>query len=213
MSISVVVNTAALGAQSGDVLSSGKVPHRARIKLLDDVLLPRLSAESLVNEIVVAGEWREPEPGERWTYVPSASQKFDCTDALLSRQRGAEATTARLLVFLHDDHIPAEDFFRVLSDRYEPRGDWDVLIPERRAFKGDVELLLPNGRMEAYVMGHACVLRREIWRAVPWTDVPQVFTWDLGQTLLLRQAGALLRWCNDLIVYDAETSLGAEPWR
>ena len=213
MSVAVIVNTAALGPQSRDVLSSGKVPHKARVKLLENVLLPRLCAEPLVDEVVVVGEWRPPEPDERWLYIPNASQNFDCTDALAQRQAGAEFTTSRLLVFLHDDHVPASDFFKVLVQKYANNGHWDVLVPERRCWKGDEEVLLNNGRMELYVMGHACVMRREIWQDVPWTDVPQVFTWDIGHTLLLRKACARIEYVNDLIVYDAETTLGAEPWR
>jgi hypothetical protein len=212
MSVSVVVNTAALGTKSGDILSSGKVPHRARVKVLREVLLPRLCSNPLVDEVIVAGEWHEPGIGDRWRYVPVASQNFDCTDALASRQAGAEASHGNLLVFLHDDHVPGEDFFVNLVSHYGSVGNWDVLVPERRTFKDGVDIALNNGASQGYVMGHACVLRREIWKDVPWTDVPQVHTWDVGFTLLLRQQLAIIKWVRDLVVYDAESALGARPW-
>ena len=211
MSVSVIINSAALGARSGDILSSGNVPHRARAKILREVLLPRLCENTLVDEVIVAGEWHEPGIGDRWRYVPCASQNYDCTDALAQRQAGAEAAHGNLLVFLHDDHVPATDFFEVLTGKYGSDGHWDVLVPERRTFKGTDEIVLNNGRHQ-YVMGHACVLRREMWKDVPWTDVPAVFTWDISHSIALRDKAAAIRWVTDLIVYDAEAALGSRPW-
>lgn len=213
MSVSVIINTAALGAKSGEVLSSGKVPHKARAKILQRVLLPRVCENPLVDEVIVAGEWHEPGLGDRWRYVPVASQNFDCTDALAARQAGAEATSSTLLVFLHDDHVPAEDFFVNLVSHYGTDGHWDVLVPERHTFRDELDILLNNGKEDGYVMGHACVMRREMWKDCPWTDVPQVFTWDQGHTILLKHKMAAIRWVRDLAVYDAEVALGAEPWK
>jgi hypothetical protein len=211
VSIAVILTTGALGERSSDIVSSGGIKHKERLRILQDVLLPRLQASPLVDEIIVAGEWHEPGLGDRWRYVPCASQNFDCTDALAKRQTGAEATTSRLLLFLHDDHVPAEDFFLTLQRKYANDPTWDVLVPERRTFKDGQEIVLNSGRGD-YVMGHACVMRRAMWKDVPWTDVPQVFTWDVGHTILLQQKLAKIRWCNDLIVYDAEAALGSEPW-
>ena len=211
MSITVIVNTAALGPKSADTLSSGKIPHRARIKILRDVLLPRLTAQPLVDEVIVAGEWHEPGLGDRWRYVPCASEHYDCTDALAQRQAGAEASHSNLLVFLHDDHVPAEDFFLNLQAHWANRTDWDVLVPERRTFKDGAEVVLNNGRHQ-YIMGHACVMRREMWEAAPWTRVPKVHTWDMGHTIQVRDQLGQIKWVTDLIVYDAEAALGARPW-
>lgn len=207
--IGVVVNTCALGPRSGEIQSSGHVAHKARIAVLERDLLPRLCTDPLVNEVVVSGEWREPTTSEPWRYVSSPSIHFDCVDALQQRENGAKATTADILVFLHDDHVPAPDFFDVLT---RLPNTWDVLVPERRTIREGKEIVLSNGRME-YVMGHCCVLRRAIWEQAPWSSVPPVFTWDVCHSFLLRERGARIRWSNELIVYDAETALGAQPWK
>ena len=212
MSVSVIVNTAALGPKSGDILSSGKVPHRARERILRQVLLPRVCNNPLVDEVIVAGEWHDPGIGDRWRYVPCDSVNYDCTDALMQRQVGAEASSSNLLVFLHDDHVPGEDFFVNLVNHYGSAGNWDVLVPERRTFRDHLDIMLNNGREEGYVMGHACVMRREMWKDAPWTDAPAVYTWDVGYTIVLRAKLATIKWVHDLAVYDAEAALGARPW-
>lgn len=208
--IGVVVNTAALGSISGDIYSSGRVKHRERIALVED-LLSRLSKDEWVDEIVVAGEWRDPLPNERWKYAPAPSINFDCTDALRQRQIGAEETTADTLVFLHDDHFPDPDFFAILNLMRRAGPPWDVLVPRRACEREGVAVILNNGSPH-YVMGHCCVMRRAMWEVAPWTKVPRVFAWDVGHTFLLQEHHARIRFPDNLIVRDMETMLGATPW-
>ncbi len=209
MTVSVIVNTAALGEVSAAVLSSGGVQHGLRTTLLRERLLPRLLRDPDVGEVIVVGEW---ESGEGYRYVPCNSVNYDCTDALEQRQRGFEASTGRLVVFLHDDHIPADDFFQVLRE-YDVSPAWDVLVPIRRALDSEGSVHnLENGRQEGYVMGHCSVLRRAVCERAPWRRVPKVYTWDICATLLWRDANAKILWADDLVVYDLEASLGAKPW-
>ncbi len=207
--ISVVINTAALGEVAATVLSSGSIEHGKRVNLLRDRLLPRLLNDPEVGEVIVVGEW---ESGAGYRYVPCGSVNYDCTDALEQRQRGFEASTGRLIVFLHDDHLPAENFFRMLRD-YDVSPVWDVLVPTRLALDSEGGThILENGFHEGYVMGHCSVLRRAICERVPWRRVPKVYTWDICHSILLRDANAKVRWADDLVVYDLESELGATPW-
>lgn len=215
MSISVIVNTAARGEKSGTVVSSGGksgVTHAQRIDLLESRILPRLLHDEDVDEVIVVGEWREPKEGERFRYVPCPSVQFDCTDALDQRQAGFEASSGRILVFLHDDHLPDEWFFRLLAGIYDRMNDWQVLVPRRMALHNEQWHTLNNGEAEGYVMGHASVMRRSVVEACPWRRVPKVFTWDVCSTLLLREAKASIRWVKDLVVCDLEAEIGARPW-
>lgn len=209
--IAVVVNTAALGVQSGDVLSSGGIAHRQRIALLESTL-HRLMGDPWVTEIVVAGEWRQPIPTERWKYAECPSLNYDCTDALQQRETGAQQTTSELLVFLHDDHLPAPDFFPLLSLHAKEDRDVNVWVPTRKCHREDGEIVLENGAPN-YVMGHCCAMRRSMWEKAPWNHVPPVFTWDIGHTFLLKERGGKILFTTDLVVYDEETLLGATPWR
>lgn len=207
MKISVVVNTACLGAKAQSVISSGGIKHGERLALLRDVLLPRLINDPLVDEVIVAGEY---EAGEGYTYVPAPSVAFDCTDALHQRQAGFEASTGDVIVFLHDDHLPTEGFFEDLTG-VASRTRWDVIQPARVCRRDDGLVELNNGFAEGYVMGHAVVMRRSAVIAAPWDSVAKVFTWDVSHTELLRASGQ--RIVVGLCVEDLEARLGATPWR
>lgn len=207
--ISVVINTAALGEKAQTVLSSGGVPHGARAGLLRDTIIPIVAHDPYVYELAVVGEFCS---GYGYTYVHSPSVNFDCTDALVSRAKGVRATHGRVIVFLHDDHLPLPGFFQTIHEKYRDDRSWDVLVPQRVCRKGDAVIPLNNGATD-YVMGHASVMHRAAASLVPWDTIPKVFAWDVAHTDRLREMQAVIRWVDDLTVQDMETELGAEPWR
>jgi hypothetical protein len=210
MRVSVVINSAALGTRSARVLSSGHLPHGQRAELLRKQILPTVLAHRAVDEVVIVGEWEE---GAGYRYVPSPSTRFDCTDALAQRAAGFASCHGDVVLFQHDDHAAQSECLDVLVRKYVPERTWDVLVPRRMAMDGSTPRVLNNGADEGYVMGHACVMRRAIAEAVPWTRAPAVFTWDVAYTGLLRARDARVRWVDDLVVWDLEAELGATPWK
>lgn len=210
--VSVVINTCCLGEKARSViaLKSG-IRYGERLSLLRDVLLPRLINDPLVDEVIVVGEY---EPGDGYTYVECPSVAFDCTDALAQRQAGFEASHGDIVVFLHDDHLPLGDFFSSFPLSHI---GWDVLVPERLALSNPPNgmCVLNNGREGGYVMGHACVMRRVAVKAVPWSSVAKVHTWDVDHSRKLLAAGQRIVFeedVNGLAVEDMEARIGARPW-
>ena len=207
MTTSVIINSAALGPKSGAVLSSVGQPYSKRIDLLDGMLV-ELPSRAGVDEVIVVGEYKD---GPGYRYISAPSRAFDCTDALHQRQAGFEASSGDLLVFAHDDHKPDIGFFNVLRQRYVGDDSWDVLVPVRRALEQGEILTLNNG-FGVYVMGHACVMRRAMATAVPWSSVQKIFTWDVDHTARLRAAGTRIKWVEDLIVWDLEERAPGFGW-
>jgi hypothetical protein len=208
VSISVIINSAALGDRSKAVLSSSGIPHGRRAYLLHSVILPLLRTTPEVSEIVVVGEYAA---GDGYLYVPCPSVAFDCTDALAQRQAGFEASKGDVLVFQHDDHIMDLASLETLDRQYTRDDSWDVLVPRRKA-RSDNEVLELNSGDGRYVMGHACVMRRSAVERAPWGQVDKVFTWDVRHTQNLTEAGARIRWVSDLVVWDLEERAPGRGW-
>jgi hypothetical protein len=207
MQLSIVINSAALGPKSRTALSSGGVPYGKRAALLREQILP--DALRTAAEVIVSGEW---EPADAYRYVPCPSTHFDCTDALDQREAGFRACGGDIVVFQHDDHMWDMASLDRLIELYAADETWDVLVPARWGTDAGTQRRLNNGAREAYVMGHACVMRRPAIERAPWSGVPRVLTWDVAHTGILVAGGARIRWVEDVRVQDLEADLGARPW-
>src|SRR5690606_23637498 len=143
--------------------SCSPTPHALRAYALRQFILPRYLDDHLVSEVIVAGEW---EDGEGYTYVHEPSRFFSCVDALAQRQAGFEAASGDLIVFTHDDHVLAGDFFAYLVNGFSG----DAILPTRlKRLEGGREIALPNGGEDGYVSGHAILMRRALVEAAPWS--------------------------------------------
>lgn len=205
MSLSVVIATSAL--QNNSQLSSGGVPYARRAWLLRNVILPCYTAwaKDLFTEIVVVGEF---ESGEGYRYLPFDSVYHDCADALLKRQAGFDSLTQEVewVLFQHDDHL-----YDPTNPYPDSRTAVDVLSPSRwTRGRGTLELL-NNGAQSGYLNGHACLMRPSVFRrGFKWSDIPPVFTWDIGATKRLEHLGIPWGQAPQLRVLDMEE--GAQPW-
>ena len=208
-SVSVIINTAAMGLKARSVLSSSGIPHGQRALLLRGQVLPRLLRDPAVDEVLVVGEY---EPAEGYQYIESPSVAFDATDALQQRASGAAASRGDVMVFQHDDHTIDESFFEILRTTYARDSRWDVLVPARWTMDSAGPRQLNNGSAEGYVGGHVCVMRRSIVDKAPWSAVGKVPTWDLAHTSMLRACGARIRWVEDLKVWDLEGRAPGYGW-
>ena len=197
-SISVVINTCALGPRSREVTGScSSTPHAARTFALRHFIIPRYVDDPFISEVIVVGEW---EPGEDYTYIPHPSEHFSCVDALSQRQAGFDASSGEIAVFTHDDHIFAADAFSFVAAGFEG----DVILPTRlKRTSGGVKVL-PNGSAEGYVSGHASIMKREMATRAPWSEVEKIHTWDLSHTNLLIREGAHVISSPQIRVYDVE---------
>lgn len=192
--ISVIVNTACLDP------SPGSNPHRSaayaeRQRLLEEEVLPSILGR--FDEIIVAGIYK---PGGGYQYVEVPPYERSRVDALIQREQGARHATGDILIFCHDDHALGKGFRDQLLSEPEP---WDLVIPKRRHAKTGATL--NNGRDENYMGGHALAMKRWLWAEVPWTSVSTEF-WDTTMTRLWREAGATLRWSENLIHLDVEAT-------
>lgn len=167
-----------------------------------------------LHELIVVGEWEEcAHTTYKYKYVPLPSRHFNCADALAQRQAGFEASTGDVVIFQHDDHLIERPHFTANRDYpVTSFGSWGVLVPTRwtrgRTLRGE---MLNNGRRDGYISGHAAAYRREVLEACPWGQVPEVFTWDIEHTNMIRAAGFEIAWSDPWRVWDVEPM--AEPWR
>lgn len=205
MRISCVINTAA-----SDPWVHGRNPHRvagysSRYDLLTKRVLPA-AVEQDFDEVIVVGTFEE---GEGYRYLELPPRHRDRRDALAQREHGARHATGDLLVFSHDDHALAPDFVYTLRTKHAG-GEWDLLVPRR--VHGITGATLNNGFEDAplkqsYMGGHALVMRRWLWAAVPWTSCDTEY-WDTSMTRLWQEAGGRLAFAQDLVHIDVE----AEEW-
>ena len=205
-SLSVVVNTCALGPRAAQTVSATQgASYAARRFALGNFILMALTHDPYIFEVIVVGEWT---PGEGYTYVPCASRYFSSDDAVAQRQAAFEASRGEFILFMHDDHILHPRAAREIVTGAMDGVDVMVLPRFARGINGDIAK--PNGgdATPPYLSGHAAVYRREILERVPWSAVPAIREWDQAQTMLMRGAGARLSWPKDgARVYDVE--LGA----
>lgn len=204
-SLSVIVNSCALGPKA-DIVSSGGQPYANRAWLLRNVLLPLYTSWcSPFREVIVVGEF---EPGDGYEYVHSPSVHFSCADALAQRDAGFAAlkhTSVEYVLFQHDDHL------------YDPNNviprptAADVLSPSRWTRARGAEEQLNNGEAAGHISGHACLMKPHVMRnGFKWTDSPPVFVWDHHITNLLLDHGNIVQYAPTVKVYDVEA--GATPW-
>ena len=202
-SLSVCVNTCALGPRAVDTISTTRAaPYAARRYALGNFVLPALIHDPFIMEVIVVGEWT---PGDGYTYVPCASRYFSSDDAVAQRQAAFEASRGEFVLFMHDDHILHPKAAREIVSG--AMCDVDVMVLPRfaRGMHGDVAK--PNGgdATPPYLSGHAACYRREILERVPWKSVPAIREWDQAQTMLMRGIGARLAWPKDAPrCYDVE---------
>lgn len=221
-SVSVVINSCALGLVAGRRRSSGSQPYYERLWLLRNVILPLYTQwrKDVFSEVIVVGEFEE---GEGYTYVPCPSVHHSCVDALAQRQAGFEALkhpSIPWVLFQHDDHLFDPDNqignperFDVLSPSRWTRGrskDWERLsdgtFHSGRGMPQRIDWT-PLG----YLNGHACLMRPGVFRrGFNWTDAEKVFTWDTSVTECLRKIETPMRYAPEIKVYDLERN--ARPW-
>lgn len=208
LSVSVVVNTAALGPRADHVLGSDgrqRVTHAMRTYALRNFVLPTYVADKNIREVIVVGEW---EPGPGYTYIHVPSVHFSSVDALHQRQVGFEASTGDWIIHSHDDHILDPEWASGLDTRA------DVLIPQRwtrlRCAEGE---RLNNGdaSTEPYISGHCTIYKRAVLEQCPWAAVPAVRVWDIGHTRQIRTVGFNVARSDTMRAWDCE--FGSEPWR
>ena len=202
-SLSVCVNTCALGPRAADTQSATlAATYAARRYPLGNFILPTLIHDPYISEVIVVGEWCE---GEGYTYVPCASRYFSSDDAVAQRQAAFEASSGEFILFQHDDHILHPRAAREIVTG--AMNDIDVMVLPRFARSMNGDIAKPNGgdATPPYLSGHAAVYRRKILERVPWSAVPAIREWDQAQTMLMRGAGARLAWPKDgARVYDVE---------
>ncbi len=203
--ISLIINTCAEGPISKSIVSSRGFgqPHAQRAFVLQNFIIPQ--AIERFGEVIVVGEWHE---GKGYTYIPCASKKFDCTDALEQRQLGFEASVGDIIAFQHDDHIFEGPLWPIDEQLFGP----EVLVPERRTRLRHTEgELLNNGMAKGYISGHFAFYGRNVLEQCPWKDVPKVFTWDEEHSKQIKAAQFSTNWSFIHKVYDVE--MGATPWK
>lgn len=197
--LSVVINTCALGPRASNVTGSTTLtPHARRLHSLSEFIIPTLVHDQDIDELVITGEYEE---GEGYTYVPSPSKFFSCVDALAQRQAGFEATSGDVVGFFHDDHwlAPGGAWYALHFWRYFKA---DVVVPER--LQRRPHKALNNGMSSGYVGGHAAFYSREILEKAPWGAVPKEHVWDTLHTKMLLEADARIREVPQIKVYDVE---------
>lgn len=205
MSVSLVINTCALGPQAAETLSSGKVPHDHRVFLLRNIIIPQAVASYIYDEVIVVGEW-EPGPGYRYIEVPS--EQFDCTDALQQRHVGATEAKGDWIIHQHDDHMFGGVVF---APRVIEKTGANILSPARFTRMRSAEPEKLNAGEGKYVLGHGAIYLRSVLEAAPWANVPKVFTWDVEHTKQLKAAGGVIAWTP--LVYTLDVEYGAKPWQ
>ena len=214
MTISLRINSSANGPKAADTRSSGGQSHAQRSFALRNFILPAAVADPTFSEVIVVGEW---EPGWGYIYIEVPSERFSCVDALTQRQAGFERSTGDWVVFQHDDHL-LENVKDMLHGKISLFTGADVIVPARYTRLRDVngEKLLsgePSDKgknREGYISGHCAIYRREVLEVCPWSDVKEIFEWDVEHTAQIREAGFKIEWSNALRCYDVES--GSKPW-
>lgn len=200
MRTSLIINTASLDAR----VNAGRNPWRSagyqsRYRLLKDRVLPAALTQGF-DEIFVCGAF---EAGDGYEYIPVEPRYRDRRDALWQREMGGRYATGDVLVWLHDDHLVADNFVDVLRTEYLSNDSWDLLIPKR--LHGITGQELNNGKSDNYMGGHCLVMRRGLWARCPWTMLDTIF-WDTSMTRVWREAGGRLIWSDSLIHIDVEAA-------
>lgn len=197
MSLSVVVNTCALGPRARQVTGSHtNVPHAERAHRLRNALCSYVLAPE-VDEVIVAGEWEE---GEGYRYVPCPSVHFSAVDALAQREAGFRASTGDVVLHIHDDHLWMP---------HEVEMEAHVVVPRRLKRRNGSAERLPNGSRgewadAPYIGGHATFYERVVLEACPWSAVPKLYTWDVAHTKQIAGWGFGVLWSEEVCVYDVE---------
>ena len=198
--ISLILNTACLDpivASKSNTYRDAKYLSRA------DMLESTLAVVCVdgYDEVIVAGNYKLG-PGYKYIEVPPHSRTR--ADGLIQREVGARHSVGDILVFCHDDHLPAGNFPDILRQHYGyNQNQSDLLIPKRIHNLNGEEL--NNGKADDYMGGHCLAMHRSLWAEVPWTMTGLIF-WDVTQTRLWREAGATLVWHDELIHYDLEAT-------
>lgn len=202
MRISYIINTAASDPRVNTVGNPYRsAGYQRRYDLLKEKVLPAALTQGF-DEILVSGCFEE---GNGYTYVTVPPRYRDRRDALWQREIGARYATGDILVFGHDDHMLAPDFYDSLLNwcLHAKLPPWDLLIPRR--IHGITGAELNNGKDEDYMGAHVLVMKRWLWAEVPWTLLNTIF-WDTSMTREWRAAGGKLVWADDLIHIDVEAT-------
>ena len=204
MTTSLIINTAALAPHAKHQLSSGKVPYSWRAYALQNFILPAYIENPFIDEVIVAGHWRE---GAGYTYLPVEAVHFNWGDCIAQRQAGFEAASGDTLIFQHDDHLLD------LKEQplVKPMGVTDVISPDRftRARRMEGERL-NSGWADSYIDGHCAIYQRKVINKCQWKDVPLKFVMDKLHTEQIVAAGFKIMWTETIRVQDVE--YGASPW-
>lgn len=204
MRFSVVINTCALQPGAATHVGQSGKPYGLRAGFLRDLILPRLRSDTLVDQIIVVGEF---EPGEGYTYVSAPSRYRNCRDVLHQRQAGTERIIHDRALFLMDDHVPGPGFFELLAETW---GQWDVVSPVRVNRAGTILNSGWNGvgangmEPERYIHAHGTVLARWVWERCPWGQCIPIYKWDQVMSMWWADAGARAIGTHQITLTDVE---------
>lgn len=191
MKLAVVINTCALRQNT-------EKRYSQRAGFIYSTILPRLVGDPDVGAIAIAGEFEPDAYGDhRFTYVPVTNTFGNCRDVLAQRQAGWEKvrrTNPDAVLFLMDDHVPAEHFFGSVSASLREH-QWEVFSPNRRSVETGARLNTgwsdagTPDPMGPYLHTHGIVLTPRALTACPWIGLTPLYKFDLLHTMWFNDKG------------------------
>ncbi len=215
--ISVIIDTCALYASKQKdwpcSITSGK-PYSLRIPILRDQIVPRYLDDPLISEVIIVAsdpDWDFPTNDKLKLVVkPEPDGKAHGPWTIDKRHAGFLASTKKLLVFHHDDHVLGPGITQLIIEKYLPDPAWGALAASRWVKDKDgSEGRAIDGWYDGYMTTNGFVIHRHVVEKTTWDACPRKKFWDILYSKLLIDAGVTLLRAEDIRFYDVE--MGVMP--